>query len=213
MFILRIYLIILLITPLSLFSKNTPAEGAALNYRIIGFSFSAKENTSKYIVKIAEGNLDNEKSFSKNILVTAESKTNRIVAEVPYFGKQYSWQVTYEDEHSKKTKSELFHFSTLMSPDVNPDSVRMRILCDSERYKDNYIFVDCNKVLYDMKGSPVWFFPKIETRNPASIHLRDLHLSQFGTLTSIVNGRIYEINYNGDVLWQGDYRGRFRDER
>jgi len=184
-----------------------PEEGSSLNYRIIGFSFPDKQDAVKYKLQIAIGNYSSETSFQSHIAVTVASKKNRIVAEVPAFGKQYTWRVVFEDVHSKQTKSELSHFSTMMSPDVDPDSVRMRITCASEKYKDHYVFVDCNKVLYDMKGNPVWFFPKIENKKPASIHLRDLRATQFGTITSIVNGRLYEMNYNGDVLWQGPDNG------
>lgn len=189
--------------PLLLIAQITPKEGSALNYRIIGFSFPPVTQISDYELQIAAGNYSNESSFQKNIAVTANAKNNKIIAEVPAFGRQYTWRIGYSDERSKKTYSELHHFNTMVSPDVNPDSVRLRIISDQGKYKDDYVFVDCNKVLYDMQGHPVWFFPKIGDINTNGMHLRDLKLSPFGTITAIIDERIYEINYNGAILWQG----------
>ncbi len=195
---------LLLFNSLLLGAKTTPEEGSKLNYRIIGFRFASREQVYNYKLEIATGNYNTEQEFKAHIAVTANSRYNKIVAEVPDFGKQYTWRITYEWSANRTDKSELYHFSTMIAPDVNPDSVRMRITLASENYTSDYVFVDCNKVLYDMSGNPVWFFPKIENNDPASIHLRDLKASPFGKITSIVNGRIYELDYStGDVLWQG----------
>ncbi len=199
---LRIFIVIALLAPLSLFARTTPEEGSKLNYRIIGFSFPDKEQTRGYKLQIAAGNYSDEKAFAENIIVTETTKKNRVVAEVPAFGTQYTWRVVYN--RPNETKSKLFHFSTMMSPDVDTAIMRMRITRASEQYKDNYIFVDCNKALYDMNGKPVWFFPGIENRSIENIHLRDFKMSPLGTITSIVNGRIFELSYSSDsILWQG----------
>ena len=196
------FLFLVVFMPFLVGAKTTPGEGSKLNYRIIGFSFENRQQTTNYKLQVATGDFNDEKSFLENVVVTASAKKNRVIAEVPAFGKQYTWRVTYEGP--KSTKSSLYHFSTLAAPDVNPDSVRMRITFGSGKYKSDYVFVDCNKVLYDMEGNPVWFLPKIENNDPASIHLRDMKITPFGTITSIVSGRIYEFSYStGDILWQG----------
>ncbi len=191
-----------MLIPSLLGAKVFPGDGRTLNYRIIGFSFDGKEQTTCYKLQIAKGNYSDEKTFLQNVIMTASAKESRLIAEVPTFGTQYTWRIIYDGP--KTTKSNLYHFSTLATPDVNPDSVRMRITAGSGKYKDDYVFVDCNKVLYDMEGNPVWFLPKIENNDPATIHLRDLKITPFGTITSIVNGRIYEFSYStGNILWQG----------
>ena len=184
-----------------------PEEGRALNYRIIGFTFPGQEHAVNYKVEIASGNYIEENAFQKNIIVTATAKKNKIIAEVPAFGQQYTWRTVSIDNRSKSTKSKLHHFSTLTSPDVNPDSTRMRIINSAVKYKDDYVFVDGNKVLYDMNGNPVWFFPQIDNITPDDLHIRDLKLTPFGTLTVIIGEKIYEINYNGDILWKDPGNG------
>ena len=199
---LRLFIALVLLVPLSLIARTTPEEGSKLNYRIIGFSFPDKEQAHNYKLQIAQGNYSDEKTFLEHVIVTENAKKNKIVAEVPEFGKQYTWRVIYGG--TTAANGELHHFSTLTSPDVDTAVMRMRITHASEQYKDSYVFVDCNKMLYDMNGKPVWFFPEIEGRNIDNIHLRDLKMSPYGTITSIVNGRIYELSYSSDsILWQG----------
>ncbi len=201
-----------LFSPLWIFAQISPKESSELNYRIIGFSFPQKSQTVKYKVEIALGNYDDEITFQKNIVTTLSANKNRLIAEVPSFGKRYTWRVTYLNDGSKGTESELHHFSTIKAPEVDPDSVRMSVTSNAGQYKDHYVFVDGNKALYDMSGAPVWFFPKIDGLDPRSIHLRDLKLSPFGTITVIDDERIYETGYDGTVLWKGPGNGKIRTD-
>ena len=57
-----------------------------------------------------------------------------------------------------------------------------------------------------MKGTPVWFLPYVlpyinKSTIDTSLAVMDLKLSPQGTLTFMNNTGIFEINYNGDVLW------------
>ncbi len=203
MFNLVKYFASFLIFPLSLTAQISPEEQCQLNYRIIGFSFPQVKKTTIYELQIAPGNINTESLFNEKVSITFQIDTNRIIAEVPEFGKQYTWRVLYQNKRHKQTQSELHHFSIGTSPEIDPDSVRVRITLTNEKYKDGYFFVDGHKVLYDMGGKPVWFLPKFENRNQSSLILRDLNATPFGTITAIVNGRLYEIDYNGHILWRG----------
>ena len=201
--IVRIFFLSLLASS-ALSAQITPKEGGVLNYRLIGFSFPQMKQALTYKVLVAAGRYNDEDSFEHNIVVTATAKKNRLISEVPAFGKDYTWRTVYTDNKSKITKSELHHFRTLMISDVNPDSNRLRIIDTALTYKDDYIFSDGNKTLYDMKGNPVWFFPdSLVPANHEPIHTRDLKVSPFGTITALGGELIYEINYNGDLLWEG----------
>ena len=72
---LRIVFILLLL-PFALFAQVTPKDGSALNYRIIGFSFPAKEPAAGYEVEIAQGNYTTDAAFKKNITITATTNDN-----------------------------------------------------------------------------------------------------------------------------------------
>lgn len=180
----------------------TPAESSRLNYRIIGFSFPLVKGTVKYSIEISSGNYNNDDDFRKNIISTHSSKTNKIIAEVPRFGVQYTWRIVYANEGSAITKSKLYHFSTVMAPEVNSDSTRLQILIPAAKNKDMYVFVDADRTLYDMAGHPVWHLPVIEKRKTKVFTPHDLNRSYWGTITFIMHNHAYEINYNGDILWK-----------
>ena len=188
-----------------------PAEGSKLNYRIVGFSFPQGRSGSKYKIQIAEGNYNNTDSFKKKITRSFSGSNNKIIGEVPSFGKQYTWCIV-TDVKSVETKSQLHHFSTLMIPDVDSNVTRLRILKRAEAYKDAFVFLDANRTLYDMNGNPVWFLPIVDGVVADNFpSYGDIKLTKQGTITFITNrksGHIYEINYNGDVLWKGPNNGK-----
>ena len=191
------FLFTLLISVLS-FSGSAqilPAEGSKLNYRLIGFSFPAAINSS-YTWQIAAGNYNSQDSFRKNIVLSLKTKKNRVVAEVPSFGRQYTWRVVTAGKTADN--SGLHHFSTGILPFVDTNIARLRILKSSEKYKDAYVFLDGVKTLYDMKGKPVWYLPDIRGVGTPP---RDLKATSQNTITFLLDNRAYEINYNGTVLW------------
>ena len=92
------------------------------------------------------------------------------------------------------------HFSTGISPIVDTNNNRLLITIPAKQYKDAFVFIDGVGVLYDMNGRPVWYLPLDKEINAANI--RDLKLSPFGSVTYMDGSKIYEINYDGNILWQ-----------
>ncbi len=120
---------------------------------------------------------------------------------MPSFGKQYTWGIAIGDGR----KEQLYHFSTLYVPDVDTGYRRLRILEKARKYKGAYVFVDGNRVLYDMQGNPVWFLP--DELNDEKLEVRDLKVSPQGTITFLIGNHPYEITYNGEVLWKAPDNG------
>ncbi len=189
-----------------------PKEGSKLYYRIIGFSFPAQTWAVKYGIEVAVGNYTSEQDFGKNISVSLTGKNSKIIGEVPYFGSQYTWRVVFFSKGMSKTKSILYHFSTRTSPDVDTNVTRLRVTKSAEKYKDAYVFLDGTRVLYDMKGSPVWFLPGSDQVNRDAFP-RDLKATSYGTITFIAGFQPFEITYSGKLLWQytGNQPGRVID--
>ena len=219
MFKFFIALVLSSVITFQLISQTIPNEGAMLNYRLVGFSFPAVSKINKYTLEIAAGEFSRDDSFKKYLILSTSSKNNKIIAEVPAFGKHYTWRVVYESE-TEVTKSELYHFSTGYTMEVDTSITRLRVIKPAAKYKDSYVFMDGNRVIYDMMGRPVWYLPGIERFSipvkdkklaPSNIFYAkrrsialayDLHLSPQGTITFIFDEQAYEINYNGDILWQ-----------
>ena len=205
-------LFLLLINSFELQAQILPKEGGKLNYRIIGFSFPGKPGVKNYEIEIAEGNYYNIDSFRRNIVMSFSDENNKIIGEVSSFGKMYTWDIVYKGENSKK-RSDLHHFSTMVIPGIDKGAVRLRVEKNAEKYSDGYVFVDATRSLWDMKGNPVWFLPNIEGFiNDSTIQPMDLKPSPFGTITFISGPNIFEINYNGEVLWANPEKPQYHHE-
>ena len=196
-----IVVLLLFVTQNQLTAQIFPKEGSKLYSRIIGFSFPAQSWSVKYKIEIAAGDYNTESSFEKKIINSVSSKSNKIIAEVPSFGSQYTWRIVFTAKDSAKTKSILYHFSTKISPDSDTALTRLRVINSAKKYKDGYVLLDCNRALYDMKGNPVWFLPGTEITNQQA-YPRDLKITPEGTITFIAGIRPYEISYDGNILWQ-----------
>ena len=178
-----------------------PSEGRKLSYRIVGFTFPEQKWAVSYDIEIANGTQTKEGDFYKNVIKTIHSKSNKITGEVPYFGKPYTWRIVFTGKDASKTKSYLYHFSTIYSPNTDPAITRLRITKRAEKYKDAYVFIDATRTLYDMNGNPVWFLPGSEGSNH-EVATRDLKETPQGSITFMTQSLPYEIDYNGNILWQ-----------
>ncbi len=110
---------LLIYFPLILTAQIKPREKSELNYRLIAFTFPAEARTQTYLLELAKGNYYSVDSFKNNIIQSVRSKQNNTIAEVPYFGCQYTWRITYIFGKQSKTVSNLFHFNTGIIPEVD----------------------------------------------------------------------------------------------
>ena len=202
-------LVLLLFISFQLNAQVLPKEGAQLNYRLIGFSFDVKEKTKDCKLEIAKGDISTDEAFKKNIVKTYSCKESRIIAEVPAWGEHYTWRVSYINEQAQKVKSELHHFVTLMIPEVDTNNMRLRILESAKKFKDAYVMLDGNKIMYDMSGHPVWFLPCNDFNSAVT---NDLKVSGDGTIT-FLNTQAYEISYDGDTLFTAPNTGEVSGEK
>ena len=192
-----------------LWAQITPGENSKLHYRLIGFSFPAVAGCDGYRLEIAQGRLNTEDSFRKNVSNTYWIDNNRVIAEVPYFGVDYTWQVVCLSQKAVKGRSELHHFSTTIIPDMDTNNTRVRITKNTGIYKDALVCLDGNRAIYDMKGHPIWYLPSISGMNNERLRdVRDMKLTPQGTITFLLNNVGYEINYDGTVLWKAPDDGQ-----
>jgi hypothetical protein len=174
-----------------------PAEGRVLHYRMIGFSFP-QPATGKYLLEIASGNDTTTEAFEEHIIKSTEAKTNRVVAEVPSFGSEYTWRVVNKANNAKGC---LHHFSTLKVPQLDPATARFRLITNEHKYNDAYVFVDATRCMYNMAGLPVWYLPNIPGFVTETAQVRDMKLTPQGTITLLVGENAMEVNYDAEVLW------------
>lgn len=207
----NICLVLLFIFPfIHCHSQVLPKEGSELNYRIVPFSFPVSGGS--FTLEIASGRYFSEDSFRKNIVLKMIDTGNKIIAEVPAFGSQYTWRITPNSGSKSGKRSSFYHFSTGIIPEVDTSMTRLRIIQPALEYKDAYVFCDGAKALYDMKGNPVWYLPLYKIANRENCVVRDIKITPQNTITFILQDlespQIYEINFNGDVLWKGPNNGK-----
>jgi len=193
---------ILLITALHTAAQVWPRENAKLNYRIVGFTFPAFDKKG-YILEIAADTYDGVDSFEKHIIIKKSLKGNRMIAEIPFWANNYTWRIV--GKSGINTQNTLRHFSTGKIPNTDTSFLRLRVVKKAEKHKNAFIFLDANRVLYDMKGNPVWYLPTVEGLDEKGQiqKLTDLHTTSQNTITFLsAAGDAYETDYNGKVLWQ-----------
>jgi len=178
-------------------AQVTPGEDKVLNYRIVGFTFPDQGKVHQQL-QIALGNCQTEASFEQAIFKKMSLSTNKVVVEVPSFGTAYTWRTLCTDKGKPQLRSPLHHFTIGSCPMVDTSHYRLRILKPASKYQDGYVFLDGSRVLYDMKGAPVWYLPDIYGGQST---VNDLKMTPQGTITFLLDGGAYEINYDGDILW------------
>ncbi len=188
------------------YAQIYPHEQAELNFRLIGFRYRLEENARHVQLEIARGSLNTEDSFLFNICTTIECAADSVIAEVPEFGKNYTWRLRYQTGVNQWERSPFHHFSTLSFSSVDTSKFRLRVTQTASAYKDAYVFLDGTAALCDMKGNPVWFLP--EFSGGMNEQITDLKMTDAGTITYISGDKsIFEINFKGDILWKGPENG------
>ncbi len=197
-----------IVFPLLLVAQVLPKDGSFINYRIIGFSFPEKAKNS-YVLEIARGTHFIEDSFVGKVFVKHPSKTNKLIEEVPSFGRDYTWRVVYTSDKKVLTKSPLHHFSTQYYKWVDSTQNRLRIIDSAKKYKSDFVFIEAYKAVYDMNGRPVWCLPPVDGVTSEYATPQDMQVTNQGTATFLYDGLAgYEINYNGKILFRTPKEGK-----
>ncbi len=195
------------IFPFLLAAQVSPREGALINYRIIGFTFPEKVKNS-YVLEIARGTHWVEDSFAGKIFVKHPARVAKVMEEVPSFGRDYTWRIVYTDDKKKVTKSTLYHFSTQYFKGADSTLNRLRIIDAAKKYKDDFVFIEALKAVFDMNGRPVWCLPVVDGVTSDYAFPQDLQITNQGTATFLYDARAgYEINYNGKILFRTPQEG------
>jgi hypothetical protein len=91
---------------------------------------------------------------------------------------------------------------------VDTSLFRLNIHKYDERHPDLLLFVDYLRVMYDMHGEPLWYLPNIPGKVDSSSRVRDLKPTGMGTFTFMTDSGAFEIDYNGNVVWEAPNDGK-----
>ena len=198
---LKSSLLVLVLLPFIALGQILPKEGCSLNYRIIGFTAPGVDGTATFEVVVAKGKIFNQDSFRRASSKSFSSHTNRIIAEVPEFGADYTWKMIFWNSfHVMISETPLLHFSTQTCPRVGTETNRLRVLQPAPAaLKDYLVTVNYGGILYDLDGNPVWYIPEA---NGIGGNVADLKFyPDLGTV-SFLYGFPVETDLNGTVKWE-----------
>jgi hypothetical protein len=206
-------LVYLIICPYIASAIILPKENSILNYRLVGFLVPAKNDISNYITEIAIGNIDDVPSFNKSIVLTVAATINKKIIEVPQFSTAYTWRVIYKDSYGNSIDTTpLYHFSTGNIGYIDTSKFRLHLINPATEHKDMFVILDYSKTMYDMAGVPVWYLPNIPGVVDETKPVRDLKPTNSGTFTFMSEGKAYEIDYNGKLLWSAPDDGKVNQD-
>ena len=203
---LRIYgLLMWVFCGLNVNAQIRPGEGDSVNYRIVGFIDSSLSKQGSHTIEIAEGVINNNEAFQQHIISKKQFIGQRVIMEVPAFGKVYTWRMY---SSTANTATALHHFKVMYCIFADTNYYRVRILKAAQKYKDGYVFLDAHNALYNMKGEPVWFVPSLDDGDYPNITNRDMKISPWNTITLLYRSNTpYEINWDGKILWKAPNTG------
>ena len=203
---IKILPLLFIFLPLRVKPQILPAEGCKLNFKLVGFSVPITQVSTNRI-EIAIGDYYSVDSFKKNIVVDSPFKSNKMIIELPLFGRSYTWRIV--PEHGGRVFGSeigsLHHFDLQTSGSIDPNKQRLRILQPAVLPNDDlYISVETGAALYDMSGNVVWFLPQT---SEISNNLMDMKFTRRSTITFLYGANGYEVNFKGDVLWKTPNKG------
>lgn len=174
-----------------------PAEGAQLNFVQVLFQTPAVQHAHSYtfIVAPENGNLHSAPFVKKD-------PSHVTIIDGFEFGAAYKWLVLAKDKEGKEIfESEIHRFSIQRYLAADSTEYHYAIHAyDTTRVHDGVIFLDYSGVAIDRNGKAVWCLPNI-AGNLRSERLRDLSMTEAGTLTFLSEKVGMEIDLQGNALW------------
>lgn len=190
-----------------IFCKNAlceirPADNANLNYTQVMFEYNETVGCDHYVISITPS--DEKEKFQPI------SNTSLAVMITGFqFGAKYSWH--YEAYQGDKLifKSKEFKFNIASSYLVDPKLFHTTISsATTGRYNDDILFLDYRGVAIDRQGQPVWFYPYPQKNIDQDPLLRNLRLTNDGTIICLDDSNCYEYSIDGKLLWKAPNDGR-----
>lgn len=174
-----------------------PAEGAQLNYVQVLFQTPAVQHAHsyKFLVAPEDGNLHSAPFVKKD-------PTHVTIIDGLEFGTAYKWLVLAKDKNGNEIfESDIHRFSINRSLAADSTEYKYAIHAhDTARVEDGVIFLDYSGVAIDRNGKAVWCLPNLEG-NLRMERLRDLSMTEAGTLTFLSEKVGMEIDLQGKTLW------------
>ncbi|MCB9234714.1 MAG: aryl-sulfate sulfotransferase [Bacteroidia bacterium] len=214
-----LFALFLLVSCLTYGQAFSPADGETLNYTQVLFRWPANSTDRSYLLEIREMAKGGEfyslqkDGHKKGAISIFKTSMNEFILDDLAFGQQYDWRVA---TLPGLQKSPWHSFSTGNSPLVDPEKIRVRLTHpDQPVYlpSRSAITLDYAEIMVNEQGKPIWYIPNPPRAIRGGAQLRDLKLTDEGTLTFVYQREgAYETDLKGQIIWEGPNDGQVSDK-
>lgn len=188
------------------FAQFFPSNNAVLNYTQIAFHYPEIQGAVSYSIQVEESELlkTNLDKFFAN-----DNSTICVIKDFN-FGKKYKWKVTaYNKDNVVIKESDWQYFSIATSPLIDSAIFKINVIKNQKsKINDGIIWYDNLKFAADRNGKPVWFFFNMPEKEKPDASIRDLKLTNSGSVTFIGNAGVYDCDLQGNLIWTAPDDGK-----
>lgn len=178
-----------------------PIPKSTINYTQIMFEHPAVEKAEYYQLKIFE-----MKGKDSALVFQVKDSSCATMLSGFQFASSYNWSYVAMNRKGKVIfKSPTYSFRTGFLPLAN----RLRVnVNDVNNNMGGLITFDYHTMIFDRGGNPVWFLPDDpKTEYSRFDKVRDLRVTNSGTITFITNRNAFEIMPDGRISWRAPTAG------
>lgn len=174
-----------------------PKPNSVINYTQVLFQAEPIDYTARYRFLVADSNGD----FNDPLFERWDSTHVTLIDDLN-FANRYSWKTEAYDENGILISESPVHFFSIGKIlSVDSSSYRFPVYTNTGEFsKKEVVFLDYNGVAINREGKPVWYLPPLG-RGMRSRRLRDLKMTDDGTLTLVTVKKCIEFTLEGKIIW------------
>lgn len=187
-------------------AQVNPIPGSKLNYTSVLFTFPPVEQAESYQIQISES-----PEFVQVQIIDCEVHA-KIISSLA-FGRTYYWRYVGLNVDKKLLNwSEIYQFSVGFSELVDDSLYRYRgRKKDRKSVSPGVLFLDYGRVVINRGGRAIWYLPEFPFLKSSQL-VRDLKLTNEGTITALLDSTACEFDLNGNILWKAPDDGKVNGE-
>jgi hypothetical protein len=203
-----LFFLICLNSSQSVAAEIRPANNARLNYTQVMFEYNAVEGADHYQIIISQ--VKDRQNAPKVI----NSSSLACLVNGFQFDKSYLWHYEAYTADKMIFRSEGFIFSIISSYLVDPKLFYSSVSSSIDgKFNDDIVFLDYRGIAIDRKGQPVWYYPYESKNIDKDPLLRNVRMTNDGTITCLDDSSCYEYTIDGKLLWKAPDDGKISGDK
>jgi hypothetical protein len=184
-----------------------PADGDTLYCSTVQFGFPWIKGYDRYRIEL-------ESTKGTHTLLQQDVDCNKALLERLAFGTTYRWRYAGLDASEKPgiwSDYQIFHMASSPYLDTNFYTYQGKRKQRASA-APGYFLMDAGRVAVNRVGIPSYVLPPFDFLHPQTV-VRDLKMTEQGTLTALFDSTAVEFTLNGDILWMAPDDGRISGDK